>query len=282
MEFRSTFAGWAADRGTPLEIIDASLAHHVGTAVTRAYVRGDFLAARRSLFDDWARYCMGKIECRRADGMVICMIEWPDLTPEEQERWLAYAEIRMRKAVTWDEIGHARREFWLINIRTELQPRLAGEDKSMEEREAAMAEVERQDQEDSKRRESALQFICRDLGIPYTPGEIEAAFWALARRTYGLTGAPKPGNKKYPLRKRLRFAVAFMSAVKKCRNIADITEREKKALEMLHETKRWGHRQPKGMSTKRSVAEHAGPPERGPRAPTDPRHDLGQDHSLGM
>jgi hypothetical protein len=45
---RSAFAGWAAERGTALEVIDASLAHRVGTAVTRAYVRGDFLPARRS------------------------------------------------------------------------------------------------------------------------------------------------------------------------------------------------------------------------------------------
>ena len=63
---RSTFAGWAADRGTPLDLIDASLAHHVGTAVTRAYVRGDFLPARRELLDEWARYCMGEI------GAVAC------------------------------------------------------------------------------------------------------------------------------------------------------------------------------------------------------------------
>lgn len=56
---RSTFAGWAADRGTPLDLIDASLAHHVGTAVTRAYVRGDFLEVRRALLNEWAQYCVG-------------------------------------------------------------------------------------------------------------------------------------------------------------------------------------------------------------------------------
>ena len=39
---RSAFAGWAAERGTALEVIDASLAHRIGTAVTRAYVRGLF------------------------------------------------------------------------------------------------------------------------------------------------------------------------------------------------------------------------------------------------
>ena len=46
---RSTFAGWAADAERRSRSIDASLAHHVGTAVTRAYVRGDFLTARREL-----------------------------------------------------------------------------------------------------------------------------------------------------------------------------------------------------------------------------------------
>ena len=57
---RSALAGWAAERGTALEVIDASLAHRIGTAVTRAYVRGDFLPARRDLLAAWAAYCMGE------------------------------------------------------------------------------------------------------------------------------------------------------------------------------------------------------------------------------
>jgi hypothetical protein len=179
------------------------------------------------------------------------VIRWPELTPEEQERWLAYAEIKVDRRVTWDEIDQARREYWLKIVRAELQ-RNRWEDKSTEERRLAVAEGDRQDQEDVQKREDALQFICRDLRVPYTPGEVEVAFWALARRTYGLTGAPKPGNQKYPLMRRLRFAVAFLSAMKKCSHVADVSEREKKALSMLHETKRWGHRQPKGRPTKRT------------------------------
>jgi integrase len=55
--FRSTFRDWAAERsGASFDVIETSLAHAVGNAVTRAYMRSDLLDARRRLMDDWANF----------------------------------------------------------------------------------------------------------------------------------------------------------------------------------------------------------------------------------
>lgn len=55
--FRSTFRDWAGDMTShPREVIEASLAHRVGSAVERAYRRRDALNRRRELLDDWADY----------------------------------------------------------------------------------------------------------------------------------------------------------------------------------------------------------------------------------
>jgi integrase len=56
--FRATFKTWASERTNyPREIIEAALAHVIGDAAEQAYARGDMLARRRQLMDDWARYC---------------------------------------------------------------------------------------------------------------------------------------------------------------------------------------------------------------------------------
>jgi integrase len=61
--FRSTFRDWAGDeRDTPREIIEQALAHAVGSAVERAYRRGDALEKRRKLMEEWAEYLGGKTE----------------------------------------------------------------------------------------------------------------------------------------------------------------------------------------------------------------------------
>ncbi|NMG40376.1 integrase arm-type DNA-binding domain-containing protein [Chelativorans sp. ZYF759] len=55
--FRASFSTWANETTEhPREIVEASLAHTVGDAVERAYRRGDYLAKRRALMDDWAAY----------------------------------------------------------------------------------------------------------------------------------------------------------------------------------------------------------------------------------
>ena len=55
--FRATFRTWAADRtGFPREVIEAALAHVVGSKVEAAYQRGDLFEKRRRLMDEWARF----------------------------------------------------------------------------------------------------------------------------------------------------------------------------------------------------------------------------------
>jgi integrase len=57
--FRSTFRDWAAERtSVPREIAELCLAHEVGSAVERSYRRSDLLDKRRSLMDQWGRFCL--------------------------------------------------------------------------------------------------------------------------------------------------------------------------------------------------------------------------------
>lgn len=54
---RSMFRDWAGEETEyPREIAEWSLAHQVGSAVERAYRRGDALEKRRELMQDWAAY----------------------------------------------------------------------------------------------------------------------------------------------------------------------------------------------------------------------------------
>lgn len=54
---RSMFRDWAGEETDfPREIAEWSLAHHVGSAVERAYRRGDALEKRRELMTAWAAY----------------------------------------------------------------------------------------------------------------------------------------------------------------------------------------------------------------------------------
>jgi integrase len=56
--FRATFKTWASERTAfQNEIIEAALAHVVGSKVEQAYQRGDMFEKRRRLMDAWARYC---------------------------------------------------------------------------------------------------------------------------------------------------------------------------------------------------------------------------------
>jgi integrase len=55
--FRSTFRDWAAEATHhPNHVVEQALAHTIGSAVEAAYRRGDLLAKRRALMDDWAAY----------------------------------------------------------------------------------------------------------------------------------------------------------------------------------------------------------------------------------
>jgi integrase len=55
--FRTSFRTWAAEcTSFPREIAEMALSHAVGSAVERAYQRGELLAKRRQLMEAWAAY----------------------------------------------------------------------------------------------------------------------------------------------------------------------------------------------------------------------------------
>ncbi|MCY4511631.1 MAG: tyrosine-type recombinase/integrase, partial [Acidobacteria bacterium] len=55
--FRTAFRTWASERTNAAHaVMGLCLAHHVGTAVERAYARSDLLAKRRRLMDQWAAF----------------------------------------------------------------------------------------------------------------------------------------------------------------------------------------------------------------------------------
>ena len=56
--FRSSFRDWAGEMtNTPREVAEAALAHTVRNSAELAYRRGDALAKRRILMEDWGTYC---------------------------------------------------------------------------------------------------------------------------------------------------------------------------------------------------------------------------------
>lgn len=55
--FRSSFRVWCSEKTTARhDVIEAALAHQVGSEVERSYNRSDLLNARRALMQDWADY----------------------------------------------------------------------------------------------------------------------------------------------------------------------------------------------------------------------------------
>jgi len=56
--FRSTFRTWAQEKTLhQREVAEAALHHVLGDKVEKAYARGDVLAKRRRLMEDWAKFC---------------------------------------------------------------------------------------------------------------------------------------------------------------------------------------------------------------------------------
>ena len=53
---RTTFATWAQEQAFNSNLIEQALAHVVGNATTRAYLRSDNLERRRDLMNAWANY----------------------------------------------------------------------------------------------------------------------------------------------------------------------------------------------------------------------------------
>ena len=58
--FRTAFRTWAAEKtNADHAVMELCLAHHVGTAVERAYARSDLLNKRRQLMNQWAQFVTG-------------------------------------------------------------------------------------------------------------------------------------------------------------------------------------------------------------------------------
>ena len=56
--FRSSFRDWAGETTAhPREVIEAALAHQLRDAAEAAYARGDLLAKRAALMNDWGAFC---------------------------------------------------------------------------------------------------------------------------------------------------------------------------------------------------------------------------------
>src|SRR5437868_11941645 len=57
--FRSTFRDWAAERTAyPHDLAEMALAHALESKVEAAHFRGDMLAKRITMMQDWADYCL--------------------------------------------------------------------------------------------------------------------------------------------------------------------------------------------------------------------------------
>ena len=56
--FRSSFRDWAAETEADWTAAEKCLAHSVGNAVVRAYLRSDLFAIRRDLMQQWADFCI--------------------------------------------------------------------------------------------------------------------------------------------------------------------------------------------------------------------------------
>jgi integrase len=72
--FRSCFSTWSHETtGYSNVVIEQSLAHAVGSAVERAYRRGDLFEKRRRLMLEWARFCFSPPAVQTAEGKIVPM-----------------------------------------------------------------------------------------------------------------------------------------------------------------------------------------------------------------
>lgn len=59
--FRSSLRVWLAERtDAPHQVAETIIAHSIGSAVVKAYLRTDFLEQRRALMNRWADFVTGK------------------------------------------------------------------------------------------------------------------------------------------------------------------------------------------------------------------------------
>lgn len=78
---RSIARSWAADQSVPFEVAEACLSHVVGSQVSRAYQRSDFLEARRAVMAAWSAHIA---DCARSAGMLEGF-PWPERDTDSEE-----------------------------------------------------------------------------------------------------------------------------------------------------------------------------------------------------
>jgi integrase len=72
--FRSSFSTWSHETTAyPAHVIEISLAHSIGTAVERAYRRGDLFEKRRRLMTDWGKHCATPVKKQAAGAKVVAL-----------------------------------------------------------------------------------------------------------------------------------------------------------------------------------------------------------------
>ena len=71
---RSIARSWAADTGVAFEVAEACLSHVVGSQVSRAYQRSDFLEARRSVMSAWSSH----VACCAQSAGMLDGLPWPE------------------------------------------------------------------------------------------------------------------------------------------------------------------------------------------------------------
>jgi integrase len=69
--FRSTFRDWTAERTSyAREVAEMALAHRISDAVEAAYRRGDMIAKRARMMDEWATFC-ATVEHAKQDNVAV-------------------------------------------------------------------------------------------------------------------------------------------------------------------------------------------------------------------
>jgi integrase len=69
--FRSCFRDWSAEcTAYPNHVLEQALAHSVGSAVERAYRRGDLFLKRVKLMADWSRFCSKPVGASTVTSMM--------------------------------------------------------------------------------------------------------------------------------------------------------------------------------------------------------------------
>jgi hypothetical protein len=167
------------------------------------------------------------------------MITWKSLDPEVQRRCLELAEGAIGRPVTWGEVDPAWQQDWLQSVQAELCAD-RWEDESPGEQRRLLAILEQCDERQAR---DELQSIISELEVDCTPEnpDWEALFYAQRCRSEPATRRSR-GRTSRPPEVLLEFVRDFVAEREKGSHRSDHD-----VLQPLHQTKRWGRRQLKGL-----------------------------------